>query len=416
MHSWPTVTLPALPASIGDVPQRVCVFDTASRSVRPVGSASGTAGLYVCGITPYDATHLGHAFTYLTFDLLNRAWRDLGLEVNYIQNVTDVDDPLLERANATGVDWRELASSQIELFRSDMTALRVLPPAEWVGATEAIDEVVDLVKVLNGGELIYQIDDAHPDWYFRCGRVPGFGEVSGLNREQMIAQYAERGGDPNRAAKRDPLDALVWRLARDGEPSWPSGLLGQGRPGWHIECTAIALNRLGANFDVQGGGRDLGFPHHEMCHVEGLAASGQGFAQAYVHTGMVGLDGEKMSKSKGNLELVSRLLASGYGAMEVRLALLTHHFHDDWEWFASDIDAGRRRADAWRAAFTSPAGPAAGPVLDAVRRAMRTNLDAPGALAAIDEWSAAVLAGQGDDAAAPALVADVADALLGVRL
>ncbi len=267
--------------------------------------------MYVCGITPYDATHLGHANTYVAFDLLNRAWRDAGLDVTYVQNVTDVDDPLLERATETGVEWADLARDQIELFRTDMAALNVIPPDHLIGAVESIDLVTGLIERLRGVDgAIYPVEDVeHPDLYFARASDGRFGSLSRLGAE-AVEIFAERGGDPDRAGKKDPLDCLVWRLERAGEPSWGSPF-GPGRPGWHIECTAIALNYLGPEFDVQGGGSDLIFPHHEMCAAEGRVATGQEFAKAYVHSGMVGLDGEKMSKSKGNLE--SGLPAPGPG-------------------------------------------------------------------------------------------------------
>lgn len=417
MDAWPTVPVPRLRASkAGEVEARVRVWDTASRSIRPVGPESGTAGLYVCGITPYDATHLGHAFTYLTFDLLHRVWLDLGLEVDYVQNITDVDDPLLERAAATGQDWEELAADQIELFRTDMAALRVLPPRHYVAATETIDLVIETVTDLLGKGLVYQVDDEqYPDWYFRTPAIEHFGAISHLSRAQQLAQFAAKGGDPERPGKVDPLDSLVWRLERPGEPAWDSPL-GRGRPGWHIECTSIAQRFLGETFSVQGGGRDLAFPHHEMCAAVGRAAAGGArFSQAYVHVGMVGLDGKKMSKSLGNLELVSRLRANGVPATVVRLALLSHHYRSDWEWFATDVESAQRRADAWAAAFAAPCAPPAQPIIDHMRQALRNDLDSPRALAEVDEWSSAVLAGDGDDPDAPRQVADAVDALLGVR-
>lgn len=417
MHAWSAPRVPNLPRNTNpEIDDRVRVWDTESRAVKAVGPASGTAGLYVCGITPYDATHLGHAFTYLTFDLLQRAWRDLGLDVSYVQNITDVDDPLLERANQTGQDWEELAASQVELFRADMAALRILPPEHYIAATEALDLVTGTVEKLEVKNLAYQVkDETHPDWYFRSDAVEGFGEMSHLNRDEQLAEFADKGGDPERPGKVDALDSLVWRMARDGEPSWPSPL-GRGRPGWHVECTAIAQRYLGTDFSVQGGGSDLAFPHHEMCAAVGRAVTGERFADAYVHVGMVALDGQKMSKSLGNLELVSRLRGQGVAAPVIRLALLTHHYRTDWEWFATDIDKAQRRADAWAAAFASPAGTPAGPVLDDLRRAMRDDLNSPEALAIVDEWSAATLAGDGEDVRSPTQVAEAVDALLGISL
>ncbi|GIH24749.1 L-cysteine:1D-myo-inositol 2-amino-2-deoxy-alpha-D-glucopyranoside ligase [Acrocarpospora phusangensis] len=401
MRSWPAPNIPRLPGS----GHPLHLYDTAARQVRPTAPGS-EARMYVCGITPYDATHIGHANTYLSFDLVNRVWRDAGHDVHYTQNATDVDDPLLERAGQTGVDWRELAEDQIELFRTDMAALRILPPREYVGVTEVIDQVAGLIGRL--GDAAYRVDG---DVYFARSAAPKFGAVSGLGEEEMLALFAERGGDPERPGKRDPLDWLLWRAERPGEPSWPSPL-GAGRPGWHIECTAIALANLGSGFDVAGGGSDLVFPHHEMGASEGHVATGEWpFARAYVHSGMVGLDGEKMSKSRGNLVFVSKLRQS-HDPMAVRLALLAHHYRSDWEWTPAELARAEARLGRWRAAVARPSGPGGLALLERVRGLLAGDLDAPGALAAVDEWAA----NEGADEEAPALVRATADALLGVEL
>ncbi|WP_327046221.1 cysteine--1-D-myo-inosityl 2-amino-2-deoxy-alpha-D-glucopyranoside ligase [Microbispora sp. NBC_01189] len=403
MRSWSAPNVPKLPGP--GLPLRL--YDTAAREVRET-APTGEARMYVCGITPYDATHLGHANTYLAFDLVNRAWRDAGHDVHYTQNATDVDDPLLERAAATGTDWRSLGEREIELFRSDMEALRILPPREYVGVTETIDEITAVIGRLTERGATYDIDG---DVYFSVTAAPKFGAVSGYSEETMLALFAERGGDPGREGKRHPLDWLLWRAERPGEPSWDSPF-GRGRPGWHVECTAIALRNLGTGFDVAGGGSDLIFPHHEMGACEGHVATGEWpFARAYVHAGMVGLDGEKMSKSKGNLVFVSRLRPAT-DPMAVRLALLAHHYRTDWEWTAGQLPEAEARLARWRAAVARPAGPAGDAVLAAVRERVADDLDTPGAIAAIDAWAA----GEGDDASSPALVRDVADALLGVAL
>lgn len=367
-----------------------------------------SARVYACGITPYDATHLGHAFTYLGVDLLNRALLDTGHELSYVQNVTDVDDPLLERAEATGADWRALAEQQTELFRTDMTALRVVPPEPYLGVVESLDVIVDFLLRLQRAGRVYQLDDPeYPDWY--CDTTGA--ELAGLTLPEALATFAERGGDPDRAGKRNPLDCLVWRQARPGEPAWESPF-GLGRPGWHIECTAIAVSTLGAAFDVQAGGSDLAFPHHPMCAAEATAVTGQPFAQSFLHAGMVGFDGEKMSKSRGNLVFVSSLLAEGFDPMAIRLALLAHHYREDWEFGYPELDAAQRRLDRWRTALATPAGPDAAVLLAAVRAALRDDLDAPRALLAMDDWAAAAGAG---DPSAPAQVTAILDALLGVR-
>ena len=406
--------MPSLPQSPAAPPLQA--FDTATQQVVPIGPNTGSARMYVCGITPYDATHIGHANTYVAFDLVHRVWRDRGLEVNYVQNVTDIDDPLLERAADLGIDWAALAKEETQLYREDMAALNVLPPQHYVGAVESMPLIVDLIEQLRQRQAVYPVDDSDfEDLYFAQASDAEFGSLSHLSEEEAVAIFAERGGDPDRAGKKAPLDCLVWRHARGGEPSWPS-VLGAGRPGWHIECTAIALDRLGVGFDVQAGGSDLIFPHHEMCAAQGRVATDQPFAQAYLHSGMVGLDGEKMSKSKGNLVFVSSLRASGVDPMAIRLALLAHHYHDDWDWTDELLISGQDRLDRWREAVRLDAGLNADEVLATMRAALAHDLDAPAALAAVDAWAGASVAIDSDDAEAPALVARACDALLGVAL
>jgi L-cysteine:1D-myo-inositol 2-amino-2-deoxy-alpha-D-glucopyranoside ligase len=406
MQSWPAPALPLLPRPARV--EAVRLHDSSARGPVPV-DPQATARLYVCGITPYDATHLGHAATYLAFDTLVRLWRDRGLAVDYVQNVTDIDDPLLERAARDGVDWRDVAARETELFRSDMTALRVLPPTSYVGAVEAMDEVSALAARLLEAGAAYRVDD---DVYFSVAAADHFGQVSRLDVTTMTALAAERGGDPGRPGKKDPLDPLLWRAARPGEPSWESPL-GPGRPGWHVECTAIALNRLGTSMDVQGGGSDLAFPHHEMsaAHAEVLTGTWP-YARAHVHAGMVALDGEKMSKSLGNLVFVSRLLAAGVDPGALRLALLSAHYRSDREWTPAVLHTGERRLARWRAAVRRPVGPAGADLLTTVRAALADDLDTPAALAAVDAWADA----DGTDASSPVLVRQAVDALLGVVL
>ena len=406
MRSWPAPAVPAL--SAGERPG-LRLHDSARGAQADVAPADDSARMYVCGITPSDATHLGHAATYLAFDTLNRVWRDAGLSVQYAQNVTDIDEPLLERANRDGEDWTALAERETELFRDDMAALRVLPPDWYVGAVEAMDEIAALVVTLRDRGLTYELDG---DVYFPVSAAPAFGDVSGLSREQMTALFRERGGDPDRPGKRDPLDALLWLAARPGEPAWDSPL-GRGRPGWHVECAAIAVGRLGSTVDVQGGGSDLVFPHHEHSAVEAEAVTGvRPFAQAYVHAGMVGLDGEKMSKSRGNLVFVSRLRTDGVDAGALRLALLADHYRSDREWTPDKLETAHRRLATWSAAVARSSGPDGAALLAGVRAALADDLDTPAALALVDAWADA----SGEDAASPALVRDVVDALLGVAL
>jgi L-cysteine:1D-myo-inositol 2-amino-2-deoxy-alpha-D-glucopyranoside ligase len=428
------------------------------------------ATLYACGITPYDATHIGHAATYTAWDLLVRAWLDAAPEaqeapeaparftVSYVQNVTDVDDPLLERASRDGEDWRELASREIQRYREDMEALRVLPPTHLIGAVEALPVIERFSAQLADRGALYDVDE---DVYFakaadpRFGLLSGPGTPAGLDPAEMAVLAAQRGGDPGRPGKKDPLDCLVWRAERPGEPAWESPF-GRGRPGWHVECAAIATEYLGPVFDVQAGGVDLVFPHHEMSasHARvALAPAGPAFARVYAHAGMVSYLGEKMSKSLGNLVFVSRLLADGVDPMALRVALLAHHYRSDWEWTDAVLGDAQARLARWRAALSraqavvrdAAAGPdpssaeaefspqeaefgppGAGPasladgVLAGVRARLRNDLDAPGALVLVDRWADSLLAKAPwitpRDASGARLVQQTVDALLGIRL
>ena len=372
--------------------------------------------MYVCGITPYDATHLGHAATYLAFDLVNRVWLDNGHRVHYVQNVTDVDDPLFERAARDGIDWRDLGSRETQLFREDMTALRVLPPQDYVGATEAIDEVIEVVEKLLASGAAYVVDDpVNPDVYYRADATVQFGYESNYDLDTMARLFAERGGDPDRPGKSDPLDALLWRAQRPGEPSWPSPF-GPGRPGWHIECAAIAVSRIGFGIDVQGGGSDLIFPHHEFSAAHAECAAGERrFARHYAHAGMIALDGHKMSKSRGNLVLVSGLRAKGVDPAAIRLGLLAGHYRSDRPWSNDVLAEANARLQRWRTALSRPAGPDAADVIGRLRRYLADDLDTPKALAAVDGWATDAIEYGGHDPSAPAAVATAVDALLGVR-
>ncbi|MHB1614103.1 MAG: cysteine--1-D-myo-inosityl 2-amino-2-deoxy-alpha-D-glucopyranoside ligase [Actinomycetes bacterium] len=408
MRSWAAPTIPELPG----VGPELRIHDTATGQVRAT-SPGPTARMYVCGITPYDSTHMGHAMTYVTFDLVNRVWRDAGHEVRYVQNVTDIDDPLLVRAAEVGGDWQEIAATETLRFRQDMTALEVIPPTEYVGAVEAIPLVAEAVLALRTRGAVYDVDG---DTYFSVTADPHFGEVSHLDPTQMRQLNAEGGGDPERPGKKEPADCRLWQTERPGEPAWHTSL-GLGRPGWHIECTAIALHHLGMGFDIQGGGSDLIFPHHEMCAAQAHVLTGQWpYAQSYVHVGMVGLDGEKMSKSRGNLVFVSALRDAGVDPMAIRLALLAHSYRGEWEWTAEGLARAVSRLGDWQAAVSAPTGPPAARVLAEVRERLADDLDAPGALAAVDRWAAQAVTAAGDDPQAPTLVAQTVQALLGVRL
>ena len=433
MEAWRGADVPVLPGGGVEVRLR----DTATGKLA-VAATGRRATLYACGITPYDATHMGHAATFTAWDLLVRSWLDAGHDVVYVQNVTDVDDPLLERAERDGEDWWQLALRETDRFRGDMEALRNLPPNHYIGAVEAIGVIDQFAGRLAARGALYDLDG---DIYFarsadpEFGALAGPGTASGLSFAEMTELSAERGGDPERPGKKDPLDPLVWRAERPGEPSWDSRF-GLGRPGWHVECSAIAAEYLGASFDVQAGGSDLVFPHHEMSASHARVACAPGddgrvFARVYAHSGMVSYQGAKMSKSLGNLVFVSRLRAAGVDPMAIRLALIAHHYRSDWEWTAAVLEQAEHRLRRWRRAVapgrpaepappTAPAGePAltAEAVLQTVRERLADDLDAPGAVAAIDAWTDQALASPGGPAPQDAdLIRDTVDALLGVIL
>jgi L-cysteine:1D-myo-inositol 2-amino-2-deoxy-alpha-D-glucopyranoside ligase len=405
------------------------LFDTALRSEVTL-PGGGEQSMYVCGITPYDATHMGHAASYVAFDLLNRAWRDAGERVSYIQNVTDVDDPLLERAAAMGVDWTDLAASQIELFQTDMEALNVLAPDQYIGAVESVPLIVPAVERLIRLGLAYRVagtaGEPDGDVYYDVEAAGKhsvaadawtLGSVSGMAETEMLELFAERGGDPGRAGKRQALDPLLWRVAREGEPSWPGGELGAGRPGWHIECTVIAQKYLPAPFTVQGGGTDLIFPHHEMGAGHAYSLTGIPLAQHYAHAGMVGLDGEKMSKSKGNLVLVSKLRAAGEDPAAIRLAILAHHYRSDWSWTEPGFTRAKERLAVWRRAVASAPEGSAAALIAEMRTALAADLNAPAAVDAVDRWAEAASAAAGAGSRTDQdLVSDAINALLGIEL
>ena len=385
MISWAKVDIPPL-ASRFQLPQ-LSLWDTARSQSHPL-ERKDLYRVYVCGITPYDATHLGHAATYLTFDLVNRYLLATGAQVRFVQNITDIDDPLLERATRDGVDWRELAQSQIDLFRGDMVNLHILPPEHYVGVVEAMDLVEESIATLEERGSTYLVDK---DLYFRVRADKNFGNRSHLNQDRMLEIFAERGGDPQRVGKEDPLDALLWLAHRDGEPAWPSRH-GEGRPGWHIECCAIALHYLrpdeksSTSIDIQGGGSDLIFPHHEMSAAQGEILQGREFASHYVHAGMIGLDGVKMSKSLGNLVFVSKLVAAGRDPMAIRWALMEDHYSRDRSWSEDLLISAEDWLVRLRRALSMMETAPTDPVINEVIAAQADNLDTPRALAAIKRW------------------------------
>ena len=413
MKSWNDVEIPAVDSAINF--PALSLTNSASGKKEEV-KRKPVYRMYVCGITPYDATHLGHAATYLTFDLINRYLTASGSEVRYVQNITDIDDPLLERANRDGVDWTELAHQQIDLFRSDMINLRVIPPAHYIGAVDAIPLVTDAIAELSSKGSIYSVEQ---DLYFKVHADSHFGERSNLSQEKMLEIFAERGGDPTRAGKSDPLDCLVWMSQRPNEPGWPSPF-GIGRPGWHIECTAIAIRYLepsigeDALIDIQGGGSDLIFPHHEMCAAQAQVLSGKPLASTYVHAGMIGLDGEKMSKSKGNLVFVSKLVAAGRNPMAIRWALMKDHYRQDRMWTEELLVVAEGEIQALRSCLEQTNVAPTRELIETIVNALSNDLDTQGVTTALNSWVGQTQSGEsGGDA--PALAVAL-DALLGIKL
>ena len=413
MNSWTEVAVPNV-VQVKDFPALV-LTDTATSSKKALEKKS-TYRMYVCGITPYDATHLGHAATYLTFDLINRYLRATGAHVSYVQNITDIDDPLLERANRDGVDWSELAQQQIDLFRSDMVHLRVIPPAHYIGAVEAIPLVVQAISELEEQSSIYPVDS---DFYFSVKKDSDFGSRSNFSQAKMLEIFKERGGDPDRVGKSDPLDCLVWMSQRVNEPGWDSSL-GKGRPGWHIECTAIALEYLDPSdleetlIDIQGGGSDLIFPHHEMCAAQARVITGKELAASYVHAGMIGLDGEKMSKSKGNLVFVSRLIADGVDPMVIRWALMSDHYRSDRMWSDDVLQEAQEAIDQLTAALAQQDSAPTQDLINSMVLALSDDLDTPLIVSQLKSWSSLTLSGAQGGNSDQLRVA--LDALLGLKI
>jgi L-cysteine:1D-myo-inositol 2-amino-2-deoxy-alpha-D-glucopyranoside ligase len=341
--------------------------------------------IYVCGITPYDATHLGHAATYVAFDLINRYQHLAGNRLDFVENITDIDDPLLVRAKRDSIDWKVLAENQIDLFLTDMTALRVIPPNNLVTVTSSMKIIEDFITLLDQRGFLYQIENDH---YFSVER---FLEDMPLSSDEAIKIFSERGGDPERAGKRHPLDPVVWMAHQGDDPSWESKF-GLGRPGWHVECTAIAVHYLdSANADpiiqIQGGGSDLIFPHHYMSEQIVRAAYGRGFANNYVHSAMIHLDGEKMSKSKGNLVFVSKLLSQGIDPMVIRWALLSGHYQQDRSWSDELLQKSTSEVSLLRSALAQSEVAETKELIQSIISDLANNLDTPASLNRLIAWA-----------------------------
>ena len=377
-------------AAGGGAPMQL--FCTSRRAVVPFDPGPVVL-MYTCGITPYDASHVGHAATYLTYDVLQRRLRDRGHETRCVRNLTDVDDDILRKARELGVHYLDLAAAETARFQADMASLGLLASWSEPRATSAIADIRGFIGMVLDRGHAYEAGGAV---YFDISTFAAFGQVSHLSAEEMLPLAAERGGNPDDPNKRNPLDFVLWQPSADDEPAWDS-LWGPGRPGWHIECSALALRELGTTIDLHGGGSDLIYPHHECEAAQSEAATGEPFVRHWMHQAMVRMDGEKMSKSLGNLVFVSDLLKT-FDARAIRLGVLAHHYRDSWSWNDGIMPAAARRLEAWQAAGVGDGG------LEAARRALDADLDTPSALAAVDEAAAA---GRG--------VAEAA-ALLGVDL
>ena len=367
------------------------LYDTARQAVVPF-EPGPVVSIYTCGITPYDATHLGHAAVYVGYDVLQRRLRDRGHETRCVRNITDVDDSILGKARDIGVHYLDLAAAETAKFDDDMRALGMLEAWSEPRATSAIADIRGFIGMVLDRGYAYQ---AGGGVYFDVSKYDAFGDVSHYDRDTMLAYAAERGGNVEDPNKRDPLDFVLWQPSDDGEPSWDS-LWGPGRPGWHIECSALALRELGTTIDLHGGGTDLIFPHHECEAAQSQAATGEPFVRHWMHQAMVRMDGEKMSKSRGNLVFVSEL-RKHWDAMAIRLLIVANHYRTAWEWHDDLLVEASDRLDVWRAAGEGTGG------LDAVRACLDDDLDTPGAVAAIDEAAAG---GQGVSAAALLLGVD----------
>ena len=385
------------------------LYDTSRREVVPF-EPGPTVSMYVCGITPYDATHLGHAFTYLCFDVLIRRLEDLGHEVKMVRNVTDVDDSILAKAKEIDVDYLELGLSETAQFRDDIKALDLRPAVAEPTVTGSIDEIVSLISQLAEKGHTYTVDGTT---FFDVTTFSDFGKISGYDEPTMISFANERGANTEDERLRNPLDFILWQKSEEGEPSWDSPF-GPGRPGWHIECSAMAMSELGPTIDLHGGGDDLIFPHHECETAQSVAANNSPFARHWMHVGMVAYEGEKMSKSLGNLVFVRDLKAE-HDPRAIRLALLSHHYREGFEWFDGDIDKGEAMLKRMLEAASCSHGPDSENLLNEVREAIDDDMDLPKACQLIDDFAKRTIEGEGDDSQAKTALTQAA-AILGVDL
>jgi L-cysteine:1D-myo-inositol 2-amino-2-deoxy-alpha-D-glucopyranoside ligase len=410
MLSWPDAYMP--PALSGINHPTLQLFD--SYKDKKVEILGEKCSIYICGVTPYDATHMGHAATYLTFDLVNRYLKASGKNVSFVENITDIDDPLLERAARDNQDWRELAESQIELFREDMTSLGVLPPNAYRGVIESMDEIISLVGELIDTRKSYELEG---DIYLDLKQVDGAIENLPLALDQALKIFAERGGDPARVGKRHALDPLLWKARKGDDPFW-NAPFGQGRPGWHIECTAIALRNLpkasSTSITLQAGGNDLMFPHHYMTALQARALTGVEFASCYCHAGMIGLDGEKMSKSRGNLVFVSKLRQEGVSPALIRIALFSGRYCAYRMWSRELVeDAGKILARLLSALSRQEVAPTF-EVVQEIVNAISDDLNTPKVFDLLNSWC--LKTEEGEVGGSPGEISRALDTYLGITL
>ena len=410
MLSWPDAYIP--PALAGINHPTLQLFD--SYKGKKVDILGEQSSIYICGITPYDATHMGHAATYLTFDLVNRYLKASGKNVSFVENITDIDDPLLERATRDDQDWRELAESQIELFREDMTSLGVLPPNAYRGVIESMDEIISTVAEMIATGKSYQLEG---DIYLDLNQVDGAIENLPIALEQALKIFEERGGDPARAGKRHALDPLLWKARKGDDPFWEAPF-GQGRPGWHIECTAIALKNLpkasSTSITLQAGGSDLIFPHHYMTALQAKALTGVEFASCYSHSGMIGLDGEKMSKSKGNLVFVSKLRQEGVSPALIRIALFADRYSTDRMWSRELVDEANKLLTRLLSALSRQEVAPTFEVVQEIVNAISDDLNTPKVFDLLNTWS--LKTEEGQVGGSPGEISRALDTYLGITL
>ena len=410
MLSWPDAYMP--PALAGINHPTLQLFD--SYKGKKVDILGEQSSIYICGITPYDATHMGHAATYLTFDLVNRYLKASGKNVSFVENITDIDDPLLERATRDDQDWRELAESQIELFREDMTSLGVLPPNAYRGVIESMDEIVSTVEEMIATEKSYELEG---DIYLDLHQVDGAIENLPIALDQALKIFEERGGDPARAGKRHALDPLLWKARKGDDPFWEAPF-GKGRPGWHIECTAIALKNLpkasSTSITLQAGGSDLIFPHHYMTALQAKALNGIEFASCYSHSGMIGLDGEKMSKSKGNLVFVSKLRQEGVSPALIRIALFANRYSTDRMWSRELVDEANKLLTRLLSALSRQEVAPTFEVVQEIVNAISDDLNTPKVFDLLNTWS--LKTEEGQVGGSPGEISRALDTYLGITL